>query len=73
MEEERRKVQAVYTRSILSLSAERVEKTLEPDSCSLQQLQPDHEKKTVEVTDSQLEAYTSGLVDIFLVDRFVVQ
>ena len=44
---------------------------MEPNSCRLQQLQPDHVMETTKVTDSQLEAYTSGLVDIFLVDRFV--
>ena len=64
-------MQAVYTRSILSLSAERVEKTVEPESCSLQLLPADLETETTQVGDSQLETYTSGLVDIFLVDRLV--
>ena len=50
-----------------------VEKTVEPESCRLQQLQPDQVMETTKVTDAQLEAYTSGLVDFFLVDRFVVE
>ena len=64
-------MEAVYSRSILSLSAEAVEKTVEAESCSLQNLQPDHEMERVKVTDAQLETYLSGLVDIFLVDRLV--
>ena len=66
-------MEAVYSRSILSLSAGKVERTMEPHSCSLQHLQSDQEEETVKVTDSQLETYTSGLVDIFLVDRLVEQ
>ena len=66
-------MEADYSRSILSLSAGEVERTVEPQSCSLQHLQSDQEEETVKVTDSQLETYTSGLVDIFLVDRLVEQ
>ena len=65
-------MEAAYSRSILSLSAGEVERT-EPQSCSLQHLQSDQEEETVKVTDSQLETYTSGLLDIFLVDRLVEQ
>ena len=61
----------LYTRSILSLSAAAVEKALEPEICSLHQLQPDTASEMTRVTEAQLEAYTSGLVDIFLVDRSV--
>ena len=46
-----------------------MEKALEPEICSLHQLQPDIVSEMERVTDAQLEAYTSGLVDIFLVDR----
>ena len=61
----------LYTRPILSLSAAAVEKAVEPEICSLHQLQPDIVSEMTRVTDAQLEAYTSGLVDIFLVDRSV--
>ena len=70
-EEEKREVEAAYSQSILALSAGVVEKTLEPASYSLQLLQPDQQMERTVVTDSQLETYMSGLVDIFLVDRLV--
>ena len=66
-------MEAAYSRSILSLSAGEVERTVEPQSCSLQYLQSDQEKELVKVTNSQLETYTSELVDVFLVDRSVEQ
>ena len=64
-------MEAAYSQSILALSAGVVEKTLEPASYSLQQLHPDQQMERTVVTDSQLETYMSGLVDIFLVDRLV--